>query len=79
MCMNVDSNFRLRQKITESRLWPVEIMRSVAPLTKAAETKMVRRLCKPRRRGSENAMFEAKISDRPASSPSVCVCVYVVG
>ncbi|KAE8297572.1 Cilia- and flagella-associated protein 70 [Larimichthys crocea] len=32
---------RLRQKITESRLWPVEIMRSVAPLTKAAETKML--------------------------------------
>ncbi|XP_059213993.1 cilia- and flagella-associated protein 70 isoform X2 [Centropristis striata] len=31
---------RLRQKITESRLWPVEIMRSLAPLTKAAETKM---------------------------------------
>ncbi|KAG8001216.1 Cilia-and flagella-associated protein 70 [Nibea albiflora] len=32
---------RLRQKITESRLWPVEIMRSMAPLTKAAEAKML--------------------------------------
>ncbi|XP_029314601.1 cilia- and flagella-associated protein 70 isoform X2 [Cottoperca gobio] len=30
---------RLRQKITESRMWPVEIMRSLAPLTKASETK----------------------------------------
>ncbi|CAK6974928.1 cilia- and flagella-associated protein 70 [Scomber scombrus] len=29
---------RLRQRITESRLWPVEIMRSLAPLGKAAET-----------------------------------------
>ncbi|XP_044211098.1 cilia- and flagella-associated protein 70 isoform X1 [Thunnus albacares] len=29
---------RLRQKIIESRLWPVEIMRSLAPTGKAAET-----------------------------------------
>ncbi|GLD62332.1 cilia- and flagella-associated protein 70 isoform X1, partial [Lates japonicus] len=32
---------RLRQKITESRLWPVEIMRSSAPLGKAVETKQL--------------------------------------
>ncbi|KAK5874319.1 hypothetical protein PBY51_019274 [Eleginops maclovinus] len=32
---------RLRQKITESRLWPVEISRSLAPMTKAAENKML--------------------------------------
>lgn len=44
ICNNVDCNFRLRQRITESRLWPVEIMRSLAPLAKAAETK-VRRIC----------------------------------
>lgn len=35
-------NFRLRQRITECRLWPVEIMRSVAVLGKAVENKQVR-------------------------------------
>ncbi|XP_039651680.1 cilia- and flagella-associated protein 70 isoform X1 [Perca fluviatilis] len=41
MCcfLDVGGTARLRQKITESRLWPVEIMRPLAPLTKAAETK----------------------------------------
>nr|XP_019955065.1 PREDICTED: cilia- and flagella-associated protein 70 isoform X1 [Paralichthys olivaceus] len=38
MCCFLDAggSARLRQRITESRLWPVEIMRSVAPLGKAA-------------------------------------------
>ncbi|XP_034434005.1 cilia- and flagella-associated protein 70 [Hippoglossus hippoglossus] len=37
MCclLNAKGAARLRQKITESRLWPVEIMRSVAPQGKA--------------------------------------------
>ncbi|XP_070822382.1 cilia- and flagella-associated protein 70 [Chaetodon trifascialis] len=41
MCCFLDAGgtSRLRQRITESRLWPVEIMRSLAPLAKAAETK----------------------------------------
>ncbi|KAI3377407.1 hypothetical protein L3Q82_008597 [Scortum barcoo] len=32
---------KLRRKITECRQWPVEIMRSLAPLAKAAESKVV--------------------------------------
>ncbi|XP_034736596.1 cilia- and flagella-associated protein 70 isoform X2 [Etheostoma cragini] len=42
MCcfLDVGGTARLRQKIAESRLWPVEIMRSLFPLTKAAEIKM---------------------------------------
>ncbi|XP_071345387.1 cilia- and flagella-associated protein 70 isoform X2 [Trachinotus anak] len=32
---------RLRQRITESRLWPVEIMKSLAPLGKEAEIKQL--------------------------------------
>ncbi|XP_070762191.1 cilia- and flagella-associated protein 70 [Enoplosus armatus] len=41
MCCFLDAGgtSRLRQRITESRLWPVEIMRSAASLAKAAETK----------------------------------------
>ncbi|XP_042342588.1 cilia- and flagella-associated protein 70 [Plectropomus leopardus] len=41
MCCFLDAGgtTRLRQKITESRLWPVEIMRSSAPLSKATEMK----------------------------------------
>lgn len=42
MCINVKRNFRLRQRITECRLWPVEIMRSVPVLGKAVENKQVR-------------------------------------
>ncbi|KAM7424545.1 hypothetical protein PAMA_000746 [Pampus argenteus] len=40
MCCFLDESgtARLRQRITESRLWPVEIMRSLAPLGKTAET-----------------------------------------
>ncbi|XP_049452131.1 cilia- and flagella-associated protein 70 isoform X2 [Epinephelus fuscoguttatus] len=38
--LDASGTTRLRQKITESRLWPVEIMRSSAVLTKAAETKL---------------------------------------
>ncbi|KAA8595755.1 hypothetical protein FQN60_011046, partial [Etheostoma spectabile] len=38
--LDVGGTARLRQKIAESRLWPVEIMRPLAPLTKAAEIKM---------------------------------------
>ncbi|XP_044039092.1 cilia- and flagella-associated protein 70 isoform X3 [Siniperca chuatsi] len=42
MCCFLDAGgtTRLRQRITENRLWPVEIMRSASP-SKAAETKMV--------------------------------------
>ncbi|KAK1890837.1 Cilia- and flagella-associated protein 70 [Dissostichus eleginoides] len=41
MCCFLDAGgtTRLRQKITESRLWPLEITRSLAPMTKAAENK----------------------------------------
>ncbi|KAM9367016.1 cilia- and flagella-associated protein 70 [Symphorus nematophorus] len=41
MCCFLDAGgtSRLRQKITESRLWPVEIMKSSARPAKAAETK----------------------------------------
>ncbi|XP_035855669.1 cilia- and flagella-associated protein 70 isoform X3 [Sander lucioperca] len=40
MCCFLDAGgtARLRQKITESRLWPVEIMRALAPLTKETKT-----------------------------------------
>lgn len=41
ICISVDCNFRLKQRIMESRLWPVEIMRSLAPLAKVP----VRQLC----------------------------------
>ncbi|KAJ4947693.1 hypothetical protein JOQ06_009726 [Pogonophryne albipinna] len=43
MCCFLDAGgtTRLRQKITESRLWPLEITRSLAPMTKAAENKML--------------------------------------
>lgn len=44
MCINVDGDFRLRQRIIMSRLWPLEITRSLAPLGKAAESKQVRPL-----------------------------------
>lgn len=39
MCFNftVDSHFRLRKKIFDYRLWPLEIMRQ-----KAGDTKLVR-------------------------------------
>ncbi|KAM7015019.1 cilia- and flagella-associated protein 70 [Tautogolabrus adspersus] len=42
MCCFLDAGgtTRLRQKIIESRLWPLEIMRSSAPLAKMAETKL---------------------------------------
>ncbi|KAG7498635.1 cilia-and flagella-associated protein 70 isoform X2 [Solea senegalensis] len=36
--MDEDGTARLRQRITESRLWPVEIMRSVATLRKGKQT-----------------------------------------
>ncbi|XP_010782061.1 tetratricopeptide repeat protein 18-like isoform X2 [Notothenia coriiceps] len=41
MCCFLDAGgtTRLRQRITESRLWPLEITRSLAPMTKAAENK----------------------------------------
>ncbi|KAK5915695.1 hypothetical protein CesoFtcFv8_001261 [Champsocephalus esox] len=41
MCCFLDAggSTRLRQKITESRLWPLEITRSLASMTKAAENK----------------------------------------
>ncbi|XP_035538153.1 cilia- and flagella-associated protein 70 [Morone saxatilis] len=43
MCCFVDAEGvnRLRHRITENRLWPVEIMRSSAPLSKAAENKLL--------------------------------------
>lgn len=36
VCISTDYNFRLKQRITKSRLWPVEIMRSLAPLSKVS-------------------------------------------
>nr|XP_046250293.1 cilia- and flagella-associated protein 70 [Scatophagus argus] len=39
--LDAGGNTRLRQRINESRLWPVEITRSLAPLAKAAETKLL--------------------------------------
>ncbi|XP_029135035.2 cilia- and flagella-associated protein 70 [Labrus bergylta] len=42
MCCFLDAGgtTRLRQKVIESRLWPLEIMRSSAPLGKVAESKL---------------------------------------
>lgn len=44
LVIHVGCNPRLRQRIAESRLWPVEITRSLVPLAKVAEALQVEQL-----------------------------------